>query len=83
MLNTKRKEGKQHCPNGTPEFLEHILTVTAQLDIKKPLLFRIDGGNDSKDILKVLEASGQFYIVKREMPRFLILILFYRLLKRA
>jgi hypothetical protein len=67
MLNTELREGKQHCQNGTPEFLEHILTVTAQLAMKEPVLFRFDGGNDSKDILKVLEASGHFYIVKRNI----------------
>lgn len=69
MLNTELREGKQHCQNGTPEFLEHILTLTAQLAMKEPILFRFDGGNDSKDILKVLEASGHFYIVKRNLRK--------------
>ena len=69
MLNTELREGKQHCQKGTPEFLEHILTLIAKLDLTKPIVFRFDGGNDSKDILKVLEASGHFYIVKRNLRK--------------
>jgi len=69
MLNTELRVGKQHCQKGTPEFLEHILTLLAQLGITKPIVFRFDGGNDSKDILKILEASGHFYIVKRNLRK--------------
>ena len=54
---------------GTPEFLRHTMGLIAKLNIEKPLLFRFDGGNDSKDILAPLEESGHFYIVKRNLRK--------------
>ena len=74
MMNAELREGKQHCQKGTPEFLEHTMKLISGLEIKDPLLFRFDGGNDSRDILAPLEKSGHFYIVKRnlrkEMPEY-------------
>jgi hypothetical protein len=69
LMNTDLREGKQHCQKGTPEFLHHTMGLIARLDIKEPLLFRFDGGNDSRDILEPLEASGHFYIVKRNLRK--------------
>jgi hypothetical protein len=43
--------------------------MITKLAIEEPLLFRFDGGNDSKDILELLERSGHFYIVKRNLPK--------------
>ncbi len=40
LLNTALRAGKQHCQKGTPEFLEHILTLIAQLAMKELVLFR-------------------------------------------
>jgi len=37
--------------------------MISKLEIEKSLLFRFDGGNDSKNILESLEKSGHFYIV--------------------
>lgn len=65
MLNCELRIGKQHCQKGTPEFLSHVMKMVSTLNIKESLLFRFDGGNDSKDILEQLEQSGHFYIVKR------------------
>lgn len=69
MINTELREGKQHCQKGTPEFLEHTMEHISKLEIDIPLLFRFDGGNDSKDILALLEKSGHFYIVKRNLRK--------------
>ena len=69
MMNTELREGKQHCQKGTPEFLTHTMGLIAKLNIAEPLLFRFDGGNDSKDILKPLEESDHFYIVKRNLRK--------------
>ena len=69
MLNCNLREGKQHCQKGTPEFLSNCMKMLSTLNLKEPLLFRFDGGNDSKDILKQLEESGHFYIVKRNLRK--------------
>lgn len=69
MMNAELREGKQHCQKGTPEFLKHTMGMISMLDVKEPLLFRFDGGNDSKNILFLLEKSGHFYIVKRNLRK--------------
>ncbi|MBF9018030.1 IS1380 family transposase [Oceanispirochaeta sp. M2] len=69
MVNTELREGKQHCQKGTPEFLEHTMGMISKLGIETPLLFRFDGGNDSKNILSLLERSGHFFIVKRNLRK--------------
>jgi hypothetical protein len=69
MLNCELREGKQHCQNGTPEFLKDTLTMVNELSIKDPVLFRLDGGNDSQDTIRILAESGCFYIVKRNLRR--------------
>jgi len=69
MINTELREGKQHCQKGTPDFLKHTMGMISKLEIEKSLLFRFDGGNDSKNILESLEKSGHFYIVKRNLRK--------------
>ncbi len=74
MLNTELREGKQHCQKGTPEFLNHTLKLISELDLKENMMFRLDSGNDSRDIINTLGKSGHFYIIKRnlrkEMPEY-------------
>ena len=69
MLNTELREGKQHCQKGTPEFLNHTLNLISELKLKEKLLFRLDSGNDSRDIINTLEKSGHFYIIKRNLRK--------------
>lgn len=69
MLGCQLREGKQHCQNGTPEFLQNIVESAKNVAKKKSLLFRLDGGNDSKDILTILINSGHFFIVKRNLRK--------------
>jgi hypothetical protein len=69
MMNTELRIGKQHCQKDTPEFLEHSMGLISEIEIEEPLLFRFDGGNDSRDILELLEESGHFYIVKRNIRK--------------
>lgn len=47
------REGKQHCQNGTPMFLERLLKK-ARMVTDQPLLLRLDGGNDSIENVEVL-----------------------------
>lgn len=45
------------------------MRMISKLKIETPLLFRFDGGNDSKNILSLLEKSGHFFIVKRNLRK--------------
>lgn len=69
MMNCQLREGKQHCQKGTPEFLKHTMEMIFKLDREEPLLFRFDSGNDSKDILELLEESRHYFIVKRNLRK--------------
>jgi hypothetical protein len=70
MLGCELREGKQHCQNGTPAYLERTIGLLGQLPITTPVLFRLDGGNDATDTLEVLsEHEDQFFIVKRNLRR--------------
>jgi len=40
------REGKQHCQKGTPDFLKRFLANANQIN-DKPMLLRLDGGNDA------------------------------------
>ena len=69
MMHCELREGKQHCQKGTPDFLTQTMAMISKLSISTPLLYRFDGGNDSQDILAILEKSKQFYIVKRNLRK--------------
>jgi hypothetical protein len=57
-LEFELREGRQHCQRGTPEFLERVLPRARRVT-KKPLLLRLDGGNDSLDnIDRVLDFNA-------------------------
>ena len=70
MLSCELREGKQHCQNGTPAYLERTMGLLRRLPITTPVLFRLDGGNDAKDTLEILSGyEDQFFIVKRNLRR--------------
>jgi hypothetical protein len=70
MLSCELREGKQHCQNGTPAYLERTIGVLRHLRITTPVLFRLDGGNDAKDTLEILNGhDNQFFIVKRNLRK--------------
>lgn len=70
MLSCELREGKQHCQNGTPAYLERTIDLLKRLPITTPVLFRLDGGNDAKDTLETLSGhKDQFFIVKRNLRR--------------
>ena len=47
-VNFELREGKQHCQNGTVELLLETINLCKKLT-DKPLLVRLDSGNDSID----------------------------------
>lgn len=60
-INFELREGKQHCQKGTVEFLQETIILAKQLT-DKPLLIRLDSGNDSIDNVAVLMDEGCFFI---------------------
>jgi len=67
LVNCELREGKQHCQKGTPAFLRETLKLCHQLT-DKPLLIRLDSGNDAAENLGILLEDGSWFIVKRN-PR--------------
>jgi len=67
LINAELREGKQHCQKDTPEFLKETLRLCHQIT-DKPLLIRLDSGNDASENLGILIEDGSYFIVKRN-PR--------------
>ncbi len=68
LVNTELREGKQHCQNHTPEFLRETLHLSHKLT-SRPLLIRMDSGNDAATNLGILIEDGSWFIVKRNMRK--------------
>ena len=67
-VNFELREGKQYCQKGTVEFLQETIRLCKRLT-DKPLLIRLDSGNDSIDNVAVLIEEGCFFIIKRNLRR--------------
>ena len=67
-INFELREGKQHCQKGPVEFLQETIKLCHKLT-DKPLLIRLDSGNDSIDNVAVLMDTGCFFIIKRNLRR--------------
>ena len=67
-INFELREGKQHCQKGTVEFLQETIKLCHK-QTDKPLLIRLDSGNDSIDNVAVLMDTGCFFIIKRNLRR--------------
>lgn len=65
MLDCELRPGKQHCQKNTPQYLQRGIEQLKKLNSSHPFLFRLDGGNDSFDTLKVLIDSSHFFLIKR------------------
>ena len=68
LLNAELREGKQHSQKGTPEFLKETLALAHQIT-DKPLLVRLDSGNDAQENLGILMEDGSWFIVKRNLRK--------------
>jgi len=68
LVNCELREGKQHCQNGTPGYLEETIHY-AKLITEEPILVRLDSGNDSKDNIRVFNEKGIFFIIKRNLRK--------------
>ena len=71
-LEFELREGVQHCQKGTPAFLERVLGQARQLTAK-PVLVRLDAGNDAIDNMKVVfdhrDAGGKADFLIKWNPR--------------
>lgn len=67
-INFELREGKQHCQKGTVEFRQETIKLCHKLT-DKPLLIRLDSGNDSIDNVAVLMDTGCFFMIKRNLRR--------------
>lgn len=71
-INFELREGKQHCQNGTVAFLQETIKLCKKLT-DKPLLIRLDSGNDSIDnvavLILVLELTIIAYNILRMIGR--------------
>lgn len=67
-INTELRAGKEHCQNGTVEFLTHSISYAKRLS-STPILVRMDAGNDSADNLRAClsEKTKADFIIKRNL----------------
>ena len=61
-------QSQEHCQNGTVEFLLETISLCKKLT-DKPLLVRLDSGNDYIDNVAVLIDTGCSFIIKRNLRK--------------
>ena len=68
QIDTEFRVGKQHCQNGTPEYLKGVISrAKSVLPKDSCILIRMDGGNHSGDNFAVMNQDRVFWIVKRNL----------------
>ena len=68
LSNLELREGKQHSQKDTPEFLKAAIHYSKMIT-DKPLLLRMDSGNDSIDNIKICIKKGIDWIIKRNLRK--------------
>ena len=68
LINTELREGKQHCQSGTPDFLRQTMQLCQEIT-NKPILVRLDSGNDAAENVGVLLEYGAYYVIKRNLRK--------------
>ena len=67
MLEHQLRPGKQHCQEGTPQFLGDCVKQITQLGLDGKCLIRLDSGNDAEE--NFAHFGDEFFIVKRNLRR--------------
>lgn len=69
-VNIELREGKQNCQKNTPEFIDESIQY-ARAVTDKPLIVRMDAGNDSIENIKILikQETKVDYIIKRNLRK--------------
>jgi len=68
MLNAELRPGKQHCQQGTPEFLKQTIRLARSIT-DHSLLVRLDAGNDAIENIRVCRKEKVDYIIKRHLHK--------------
>jgi len=68
LVNTELREGKQHCQSGTPEFLRQTMNLCRKIT-DKPVLVRLDSGNDAAENVGIMLENGAYYVIKRNLRK--------------
>ena len=73
LLATELREGKQHCQSGTPDFLMKVLKLAREIT-DKPLMFRLDSGNDAGDNIglfmeECFKGDNICFVIKRNLRK--------------
>ena len=68
LANAELREGKQHCQSGTPEFIRETMKLCRMIT-DKPLLVRLDSGNDAAENVGILLDNGAYYVIKRNLRK--------------
>lgn len=66
LVNLELREGKQHCQNGTVEFLSESIKYSKSIT-NEVILVRLDSGNDSLDNIGVCVDEDVEWIIKRNI----------------
>jgi hypothetical protein len=69
MLHCEFRPGSQHCQNGMPEFLKRTLALADAIRSEYPPVFRLDGGSDAIENLRVLHGAGRYFLLKRNLRK--------------
>ena len=68
LINAELREGKQHCQNGTPEFLRETFDSAKEITTQR-LLLRLDSGNDDAENIRVCRKAKVDFIIKRNLRK--------------
>jgi hypothetical protein len=68
LVHCQLREGKQHCQDGTPEFLDESLDYAEQITRSK-LLVRLDAGNDDFENIKICRKHQADWLIKRNLRK--------------
>ena len=68
LINLELRQGSQHSQNGTPDFIRETLQY-ARAVTSKPILARMDSGNDAADNIKIFIKEDISFIIKRNLRR--------------
>jgi len=68
MVHCELREGKQHCQEGTPEFLDTAIGLARRITPAK-LLVRMDAGNDDLENIRRCRKAKVDWIIKRNLRR--------------
>lgn len=66
LVNVELREGKQHCQNGTVEFLAESIKYSKSIT-NEDILVRLDSGNDALDNIRVCIDKEVEWIIKRNI----------------